>query len=84
MARAAAMSERTLARQFQAQTGTTPHAWLTGQRVLAARALLESTDLPLDRIAADVGLGNAALLRHHFTRAVGLSPNAYRRSFAPA
>lgn len=82
MAREASMSERTLARQFLAQTGSPPHAWLTAQRVLAARRLLESTDLSLDQVSTRVGLGSADLLRHHFVRALGLNPTAYRRAFA--
>lgn len=81
MARRARMSPRTLARQFQAQTGTTPHAWLTAQRVLAARRSLEATDAPLDQVARDVGFGDAALLRHHFVQATGVTPSAYRRAF---
>lgn len=82
MARRSSMSPRTLARQFQAQTGTTPHAWLTEQRVLAARHLLEVSDLGLDQIAQRVGLNDSALLRHHFVRTLGLTPSAYRRGFS--
>jgi AraC family transcriptional regulator, transcriptional activator FtrA len=41
LARHARMSERTFARRFAAETGTTPHRWLTTQRVLRARRLLE-------------------------------------------
>lgn len=83
MAREVRMSPRTLARQFRAQTGTTPHAWLTAQRVLAARRLLEATDLSVDQIATRVGLRDAALLRHHVQRALGVTPSTYRRTFVP-
>ncbi len=41
---AASMSPRTFARRFRAETGTTPHVWLTSQRVLRAEELLETTD----------------------------------------
>jgi transcriptional regulator GlxA family with amidase domain len=34
-------------------------------------------------IASEVGFGNAATLRHHFTRSRGVSPQQYRRSFSP-
>lgn len=84
MARRAAMSTRSFTRHFQAQTGTTPAAWLTGQRVLAARHLLETSDLGMEQIAAQVGLGTAALLRHHFNRQIGITPTAYRRAFRHA
>ncbi|MBB5805245.1 transcriptional regulator GlxA family with amidase domain [Saccharothrix ecbatanensis] len=76
------MSERTFARRFAAETGTTPHRWLTSQRVLRARQLLEETQLTVEDVAHRCGFGTAALLRHHFTSVVGLSPKDYRRSFA--
>ena len=75
------MSPRTFARRFRDETGSTPHAWITNQRVLRAEELLEVTDRSVDRIAADVGFANAATLRHHFTRARSISPQQYRRSF---
>ncbi|RZT85121.1 transcriptional regulator GlxA family with amidase domain [Pseudonocardia sediminis] len=81
LARRAAMSERTFARRFTAETGTTPHRWLSRQRVLHAQHLLEETDLGMDAVAHRAGFGGAALLRHHFRRAVGVSPADYRTTF---
>ena len=81
LARRFAMSPRTFARRFREEVGTTPHAWITAQRLLRAEELLEATDQPVERIATDVGFGNAAALRHHFTRSRGLSPQDYRRTF---
>ncbi len=78
LARRAAMSPRTFARRFVAETGTTPHQWVTDQRVLRARHLLEETDLSVDAVARDAGFGSAALLRHHFTRCTGITPTAFR------
>ena len=83
LARRSAMSPRTFARRFREETGTTPHAWITSQRVLRAEQLLESTDLPVDHVAADVGFANAATLRHHFGRVRGISPQRYRQTFGP-
>jgi AraC family transcriptional activator FtrA len=75
------MSERTFTRHFMAETGTTPHRWLTQQRVLRARQLLEDTTLGIDAVAANCGFTTAAMLRHHFRTAVGITPGAYRRAF---
>ncbi|WP_329790428.1 helix-turn-helix domain-containing protein [Lentzea sp. DG1S-22] len=82
MAKLAVMSERTFARRFVAETGTTPNKWLSLQRVLHARRLLEETDLDVDLVATRSGFGTAALLRHHFHRVVGVAPSDYRRTFA--
>jgi transcriptional regulator GlxA family with amidase domain len=82
MAKLAVMSERTFARRFVAETGTTPNKWLSLQRVLHARRLLEETDLDVDAVAVRSGFGTAALLRHHFHRVVGVAPSDYRRTFA--
>ncbi len=82
LARRAQLSPRTFARRFQAETGTTPQRWLSTQRVLAARALLEESALSIDEVAHRCGFGSSALLRHHFHRAVGVAPNDYRRTFS--
>ena len=81
MAARSAMSLRTFARRFRDETGTTPHVWLTNQRVHHARELLERGDDPIETVAQRSGFGTAAMLRHHFTRQVGTSPAAYRRVF---
>ncbi|MGY1456414.1 GlxA family transcriptional regulator [Streptomyces sp. SS8] len=77
----AMMSRRSLARHFRAQTGTTPLRWLLTQRVQRARELLETTSLPLTRVAEAAGFGSLETLRHHFARQVGTTPSAYRAAF---
>jgi AraC family transcriptional activator FtrA len=77
----AKVSPRTFARRFVELTGTTPIQWLLSQRVLRARALLETTDLPVERIAHECGFSTGAGLRTHFQRTVGASPLSYRRAF---
>ncbi|KAB8193745.1 helix-turn-helix domain-containing protein [Nonomuraea phyllanthi] len=78
----AGMSRRTFTRHFRQEVGMSPGQWLTQQRVALARHLLESSDLPVDRIADRAGFGTAASLRQHLLAAVGVSPNAYRRTFS--
>jgi transcriptional regulator GlxA family with amidase domain len=75
------MSERTFARRFVQDTGTTPQRWLIGQRILLAQQLLEETDETVDAVADHTGFGNATALRHHFRIWRGTTPNAYRRLF---
>jgi transcriptional regulator GlxA family with amidase domain len=75
------MSPRTFARRFRDETGTTPNQWIVQQRVQRAEELLERTDLSVEQIAAEVGFGNAAALRHHFGQIRGTSPQSYRQAF---
>ncbi|AKJ09065.1 AraC family transcriptional regulator [Streptomyces incarnatus] len=80
----ARMSLRTFARRFNDEVGLSPGRWLIQQRVARARHLLESSDLPVDRIAAEVGFATGASLRQHLHAAIGVSPQAYRRTFQQA
>jgi transcriptional regulator GlxA family with amidase domain len=82
IARRASTSTRSLSRRFRDQVGTTPTQWVAGARVRRAQELLETTRRSVERVAADVGFGSATVLREHFGRIVGTSPQAYRRSFA--
>ena len=82
LSKRAGMSSRTFARRFVEETGRTPMHWVTDQRVLYARRLLEETDLDVDRVADRAGFGTGTLLRHHFRRIVGVTPTDYRRRFS--
>jgi transcriptional regulator GlxA family with amidase domain len=77
----ASMSVRTFTRRFRDETGLSPARWLAMQRVALARRLLETTDLPVERVAADAGFGTATSMRLHLHAAIGLSPLAYRRTY---
>jgi len=81
LARHAEMSRRTFTRRFRAEVGLSPGQWLSQQRVDLARQLLESSDLPVSRVAERAGFGTDAALRQNLHAAIGVSPGAYRRTF---
>ncbi|WP_369251398.1 GlxA family transcriptional regulator [Streptomyces sp. R41] len=80
----ARMSLRTFARRFNDEVGMSPGRWLIQQRVSRARHLLESSDLSVDQIAGEVGFATGTSLRQHLHAAIGVSPQAYRRTFQAA
>lgn len=77
----AGYAPRTFARHFLIETGIPPLRWLTAQRLLEARRLLEATDLAVDEVARRCGLGTAANLRLHLARDAAITPSAYRNAF---
>jgi transcriptional regulator GlxA family with amidase domain len=74
-------STRTFTRRFRDEIGTSPGRWLVQQRVERACALLESTDRPIDDVAASTGFGTAGSMRLHFQAEIGTTPSAYRTTF---
>ncbi|MDQ0746304.1 transcriptional regulator GlxA family with amidase domain [Streptomyces africanus] len=80
----ARMSLRTFARRFHDEVGLSPGRWLIQQRVARARHLLETSDLTVDQIAGRVGFATGASLRQHLSAAIGVTPQAYRRTFQTA
>ncbi|WDD91735.1 transcriptional regulator FtrA [Burkholderia sp. FERM BP-3421] len=84
LAARAAMSPRTLQRQFREATGVGPYEWLIRERVGLAKEWLEAdAALPLAQVAARAGFGSEESLRRHFRRVAATSPAAYRRGFEP-
>jgi len=84
LAAKAAMSERTFARRFRDETGTTPHHWVLSRRIALAEQLLEAGADSIEEVAHRCGFGSAAMLRHHFTRIRSTTPTSFRRAFAGA
>jgi AraC family transcriptional regulator, transcriptional activator FtrA len=82
LAAEAAVSSRALHRRFQEVAGVSPGAWLLTERLGRARELLEGTRLSVEEVAAASGFGSVATMRHHFRRALGTHPSAYRARFA--
>ncbi|WP_144151467.1 transcriptional regulator FtrA [Paraburkholderia sp. BCC1885] len=82
LAERAAMSPRTLQRQFRDATGMAPYEWLVRERVAVARELLEvKRSMPIARVAELAGFGSEESMRRHFRRIALTSPSAYREKF---
>lgn len=75
------MSERTFARVFQKETGIGPATFVDIARVNRAKALLESSDWPLARLAERAGFGSVESLHRSFNKRVGVTPGEYRQRF---
>ncbi|NNC99693.1 MAG: helix-turn-helix domain-containing protein [Gammaproteobacteria bacterium] len=84
MAGKADMSRRTFDRKFRSTFKLTPKDWLTSQRLQVAKQLLEQKDDNIELVASQAGFDNAATMRHHFRRNLGLSPRQYRDQFSRA
>jgi AraC family transcriptional activator FtrA len=78
----ARMSRRTLIRRCEEATGLPPGEWVLQSRMTEACRLLETTRMPIEQVAAAVGLGSADTLRHHFRTRLRTSPARYRSAFA--
>jgi AraC-like DNA-binding protein len=65
-------------RQFTAIHGLTPQRYLTRLRLERACRLLRDSDLPITRIAQDVGFGSPASFSRRFTSTFGTSPVRHR------
>lgn len=78
LAEQAALSQRTLQRQFLEATGLSPIDWLIRERVAFARELLETTDRPLQWVAEQAGFGSQESFRRHFRSQADASPTEYR------
>ena len=81
LAEHAAMSPRTFSRRFAAGVGTTPMHWLLRTRIRRAQELLETSDVPVDRVAHDTGFRSVTTFRHHFARLTETTPHRYRQTF---
>ena len=79
MARRAGLTERSLLRRFRKATGQTPVDYIQTLRVEEAKQMLETTDAPIEEIAAEVGYTETSSFRNSFKRHVGVADSAYRR-----
>jgi AraC family transcriptional regulator len=80
LAKQAGLSRYYFCTAFRLATTLTPHAWLTRQRILRARELLTTSELPIGAIASSVGYSTQSAFASVFRRLVGVTPSQYRRN----
>ncbi|MES2660684.1 MAG: helix-turn-helix domain-containing protein [Verrucomicrobiota bacterium] len=78
LANIANMSQRSFLRVFLSATGTSPLAWVIGQRINRACRLLRNTDRRVTEIAFDVGFNDSNYFTRQFRKVTGFSPRDYR------
>jgi transcriptional regulator GlxA family with amidase domain len=75
------MSERSFARKFKDETGSTPAHYVEMARLQAARIALEQSASTVDAIAEGTGFGSPERMRRAFQRHLGISASDYRERF---
>jgi transcriptional regulator GlxA family with amidase domain len=81
MVRISGLPERSFIRRFKNMTGLSPMEYIQHTRIEHARQLLETSSLPVDTIAGDIGYEDPAFFRKLFKRITSMTPSAYRLKF---
>ena len=81
MARLSGLSERSFKRRFARATGMSPIEYVHTLRVEESKQILETSDLPIEAVACEVGYEDASFFGRLFRRNVGLTPAQYRKRF---
>ncbi len=81
LADSVAMSRRTLTRHFMKATGMSVASWITAERLRRSQLLLESSNLPIEAVAEQVGYLSAVTWRQQFKARFGVSPAEWRKTF---
>ncbi|MFB9230206.1 GlxA family transcriptional regulator [Pseudohalocynthiibacter aestuariivivens] len=79
MAGRCGLTERSLLRRFRKSTGQTPVEYIQTLRIEEAKQMLETTDMPIEEIAAEVGYTETSSFRNAFRRYVGMPASTYRK-----
>jgi transcriptional regulator GlxA family with amidase domain len=75
------LPERTFMRRFAKATGMSPLDYVHALRLEEAKQLLETTDVPVEAIANEVGYEDASFFGRLFRRKTGITPLQYRLRF---
>lgn len=81
MERLSGLAGRSFKRRFRQATGMSPMEYVHTLRLEESKQLLETTDLPIEAVANEVGYEDASFFSRLFRRKVGLTPAQYRRRF---
>lgn len=81
LAQMSGMSPRNFARVFRRELNMTPGEFMMKARVDAARRLLESSEMPIQRISVKCGFAGADSMRRVFNKLLGVTPGQYRQQF---
>jgi AraC-like DNA-binding protein len=74
------LSPHYVSRLFRQETGSSITDYLTARRIRHACRLLETTDLPVERVGNEAGFGNVSYFIQLFKKVVGVTPLKYRHS----
>lgn len=72
------LSPSHFSRLFTQKVGIPFNEYLLSRRIATAKTLLCETNLPIELIAAKIGMNSASQFSQTFKRVIGLSPRAYR------
>ena len=78
LSRQLGLSEKTLARRVQAATGQSPIRLIQRRRLMMATHLIETTKMPIEAVAEQVGYCDSTTLRRLMRRELGASPSSLR------
>jgi transcriptional regulator GlxA family with amidase domain len=81
MVRLSGLAERSFKRRFAQATGMSPLEYVHSLRLEETKHMLETTDLPIEAVANQVGYEDSSFFGRLFRRKVGLTPAQYRKRF---
>lgn len=81
LARMVFLSPSRLAHLFKTELGQTIYAWREVQRINRARLLIQSTPLPVFKVAQSVGYGDPVYFTRIFRKHNGIPPVEYKKRY---